>query len=283
MLFRTLLIFIISTCASVAQQKTLRFIDSTGKTTVADADVYTDSVFIGATNYNGYIKVDINGNYKNLIVSHIAYQKRVIPRDSLLVRRLYTLTKNRNVLDEVLISDAIRKDTMAIFHSNFSWGDMAATYIKYENDKYIKNLQFRVINFAGVKGMNYLPFAANLYEYDTITKLPGKPLLDQEIVVENKKGDKWAVADVSQYKIKVPKSGACIIFIIPHKEFVTHDDFVWAKGGRIAIAPTLQGGPVDNDKFSFIYNYYFNGHDYEKKWQLVKRLYYKMKLEFEEL
>jgi hypothetical protein len=79
-------------------------------------------------------------------------------------------------------------------------------------------LKFRVTNTHGVKGLNFLPFKANVYALDSITKLPGKPLLPQDIVVENKNGATWATIDISKYDIKVPRQGACVVFIIPGLE-----------------------------------------------------------------
>lgn len=265
-----------------AQQKALRFVDSKTKKPITDAYVYLDSAFIAATDFNGNVKFDMARSYSNLIVDHIAYNKRTIPRDSILVKKVYFLKKRADVLDEVYISDRQKKDTLVYIQTNFNRGNRAATYVAYKNDNYISRLKFRVISVFGVKGMEYLPFMANIYTYDTVTKLPGRPLLPADIAVENKNGNKWAEVDVSAYKIKVPKEGVCIVFIIPEKEKVTYDEFVWSKVGRIAAVPALEIAGGDEKTFSFIYRYIMDGRAYSNKWARVKNNHYMMELVLEE-
>ncbi|MXN91064.1 hypothetical protein GR160_07460 [Flavobacterium sp. Sd200] len=266
-----------------AQQKALRFVDSKTKKPITDAYVYLDSAFVAATDFNGNVKFDMGRSYSNLIVDHVAYYKRTITRDSILIKKVYSLKKHVDVLDEVYISDRQKKDTLAGIKTNFSWGNKAATFVAYQNDSYIKRLKFRVISVFGVKGMEYLPFMANIYTYDTVTKLPGKSLLPQDIAVENKNGNKWAEADISAYKIKVPKEGICIMFILPQLDRGVHDnDFVWSKVGRIAAVPALEIAGGDKKTFSFVDNYVLNGRSYSEKWARVEGNHYMMELVLEE-
>jgi len=280
--FRIIIFLVAAVFSATAQQKALRFVDADTKRPVVDADVYADSLFIAATDANGNVKVDISGSYKNLIIKHVSYEKRVVSRDSLAVQKVYQLKKFAHVLDEVVLNNLGKQDSLVGPQLNFSWGDKAATYIAYSNDHFISKLRFRVTNFGGVKGMNYLPFMANIYTYDTITRLPGKPLLPQDILVENKDGNKWAEADVSSYRLKVPKEGICITFIIPAKDRGTADDFVWSKVGRIAAVPALEIADGDKKEFSFLYGYVLNGRAYINEWCRVKRKHYMMEIDLEE-
>ena len=94
--FRILLVFFVSTVSLFAQVKTLRFLDGGTKRPIYDADIYTDSTFVATTSYNGNVKVNINGEYSNVVVSHISYEKKIIPRDSLQKKRVYRL-KRKNI------------------------------------------------------------------------------------------------------------------------------------------------------------------------------------------
>ncbi len=271
-----------ATCGANAQQKLLRFVEKgTGKP-VQDADVYTDTSFIAATNYNGNVKVDINGNFSDLIVNHVNYEKRTIPRDSLAVQKVYQLKKLAHVLDEVVLNSKSQNDSLADVKHNFHWGEKAATFIARQNDNYISKIKYRVTNVGGVKGLNYLPFKANIYTYDTLTKLPGTALIPYDILVENKTGADWAVADVSAYKVKVPKEGLCVVFIIPLKDKITYDDFVWSRWGRIAAVPALEFAGNSKNSFSFLYDFVFTGTNYIMAWRRVKSKYYKIEIELTE-
>lgn len=282
MRFILCLVLLLAAPVAFAQQKLFRFVEKgTGKP-VADADVYTDTTFVSATNYNGNVKVDINGDYKSLIINHVNYEKRVIPRDSLAVQKVYQLKKRANVLDAVVLDSKSQNDSLADVKQNFFWGERAATFIARQNDNFINKIKFRVTNVGGVKGLNYLPFMANIYSYDTITKLPGTPLIPDDILVENKTGADWAVADVSAYKIKVPNEGLCVVFIIPLKDKITDDELVWSRWGSIPAVPALTFAGNSKNHFSFLYDYIFTGTRYVWAWRRVKRKYYKIEIELAE-
>lgn len=254
MLLRFLVLAIFSGTALFAQQKTLRFIDGASSSPVIDADVYTDLTFVTTTNYNGNIKIDITGNYTHLTIDHVAYEKRTIPRDSLLIKKVYKLKKRVGVLDEVVVDKELQIDSTANRHANFSYGMKAATLIIPPANSYVTKLKFRVINTLGVKGLNFLPFKANIYALDSVTHLPGKPLLPQEVVVENKNGDDWAVVDVSAYKLKLPPQGACVVFIIPlYEEGLYKTFWIQSTEGLISAVPMLDSERAPITSKSYLY------------------------------
>lgn len=285
MFLRCLFFTLLITSSLCAQQKGLRFIDAKTGIPVADADVYTDSTFITATTFNGNVKVDITGNYKTLIVSHIAYYKRIIPRDSLDVKKVYTLKKRADMLQEVFIDNSKPQDTTTNGNTNFWFGDRAATLIVPPANSFISKIKFRVENIAGVKGLNFLPFRANIYELDSVTKLPGKQLLPNDVLVENKKGADWAVVDVSAYRLKLPERGACLVFIIPtYDEGFYKQPEILSKIGRIAPVPHLKKESGSKKQRSFLYHQLpfdnalrnFPGF----KWRVVKNRRYMIEAEF---
>ncbi|OIQ21371.1 MAG: hypothetical protein BM557_03730 [Flavobacterium sp. MedPE-SWcel] len=280
--FRILLVFFISTVTLTAQVKTLRFLDGHTKRPVYDADVYTDSTFVTTTGYNGNVKVDIGGEYSNVVVSHISYEDKVIPRDSLQKRKVYKLKRRIGFLDEVIIDSKQLKDSMSPVLLNFAWNSKVATFIPYRSDSIITKLKFRVINVKGVKGLNYLSFKTNLYSFDTVRKTPKEPLLPEDLVVENKEGNKWATIDVSKYNIRTPKEGLCIVFIISGHKFYKVTS-IMGKGGAIPAVPTLKHeGGVRRKGYSYIYKpEYKNGDRSGYRWVTVKRRRYKMELELE--
>lgn len=268
-----------------AQQQTLRFVEQgTGKP-VTDADVYIDSVFVAPTNYNGNVKVNMQYNFKTIIVSHINYATCVIPKDSVALRRVFELKKNSNVLNEVLIDTKSGKDTLAPLHLNFSYGDKVARLIEAPAGSLITKLKFRVTNGnnSGVKGLRFLPFKANVYALDTITNMPGKQLLGKDILVENKDGNKWATADISNYNIRIPPQGACIVFIIPAYEDGLYETFwIQSKTGLISAVPNLKHKMRLTRGNSFIYTSFIPNEYGElsgKEWRAVGKWDYVLEAE----
>lgn len=285
MAIRLLLLFLLFSVESFAQQKLLRFIEQVTGKPVQDADVYADTVFIATTNYNGNVKADVSGAYNNLVVSHVNYERRVIPRDSLVLKKVYTVKKLDHVLDEVVVSSDAEIDSTTSVHWNFSYGMKAATLIDAAAGSTINQLRFRVTNGvnSGVKGLNYLPFMANVYEIDTITKLPGKALLPEDVLVENKSGADWATVDVSSYRLKIPQQGACVVFIIPEfKDDGIYKTFwISSKNGLISAVPNLKHQPFPGKaNRSFLYNTFVE--DYGKtggtafRWKLLRNAKYVM-------
>jgi len=254
MLLRFLILTLFTTTYLFAQQKGLRFVDYAANSPVADADVYTDSSFVATTNYNGNVKVDIGGKYKNLIVDHIAYEKRIIPRDSLLIKKVYRLKKRTGILNEVVIDKQKLNDSAKAAYYCCGHGMMAARFVTGPDNSIITKLKFRVETVHGVKGLNFLPFKANVYELDSITKLPGKPLLPHDVLVENKAGDDWAVVDISAYRLKLPPRGACLVFIIPGwDEYLYNPRFIWSKVGQIDAVPHLKVKNAPSVSGSYVY------------------------------
>jgi len=285
MFLRCLFFTLLITSSLCAQQKGLRFIDAKTGIPVADADVYTDSTFIAPTNFNGNVKVDISGNYKTLIVSHVAYYRRIIPRDSLAVKKVYTLKKRADVLQEVFIDNGKPQDSTISGITQFSHGAKGATFIIPPLNSIITKIKFRVVDGYGVKGMRFLPFKANIYEMDSVTKLPGKQLLPNDVLVENKKGADWAIVDVSAYKLKLPEHGACLVFIVPpYSDGLYTTRTVWSEVGEIDAAPQLKSEATFKKYQSFYYyqlpfdNALRNFPGF--KWRVVKNRRYMIEAEF---
>lgn len=283
MRLKLFVLFICSVFYANAQQKLLRFVEAgTGKP-VVDAAVYADSVFVAGTNYNGNVRIT-NSNFKNLIVDHINYKKRIIPGDSLALKKVYTVVKLNNVLDEVVLDAKADKDSTTGAYWNFTYGMKAANRIDAPTGSTITKLKFRLTNGtnSGVKGLNFLPFMANVYELDSITGLPGKPLLANDVLVENKSGADWALADISAFKITIPAHGACVIFIIPEYEEggIYKTFWISSKKGLISAVPNLkQKGTLKKLNGSYLYANFVDGYAGGSHWKATSHIKFMMETE----
>ncbi|MTH16370.1 hypothetical protein [Flavobacterium sp. LC2016-01] len=125
------------------------------------------------------------------------------------------------------------------FETNFSWTDKAATYIpKSSENKEIKNLLFSVSDYGGITNLKYLPFKVNLYTVDSL-RMPGKPILEQDILVKKDDNEYWTKVDISKSKITIPDEGIFVVFILLEKENYP-TDFIYSKKGLIAVVPALK-------------------------------------------
>ncbi|MDQ6472480.1 hypothetical protein RB619_17700 [Flavobacterium sp. LHD-80] len=149
-------------------------------------------------------------------------------------------------LDDVIVNSNFKSkqelsffEKLNSFETNFSWNNKAATYIpKGSENKEIKKLLFSVSDCHGVKNLKYLPFKVNLYTVDSL-KMPGKPILEQDILVKKDDNEYWTKVDISKFKITIPEEGIFIVFIIlEEKEYPT--DFIYSKIGLISAVPALK-------------------------------------------
>jgi hypothetical protein len=132
-----------------------------------------------------------------------------------------------------------------------------------------------------------LPFRANVYEFDTLTKLPGKKLLPKDLLVNNN-GAKWAEIDISRYNLKIPSQGVFVVFIIPDfNEGLYKQQTINSEIGAICAVPNLKYRKSDKYNISYIYAQYPLNHytsygerKWETTWRLVEDKVYMINIEF---
>lgn len=96
---------------------------------------------------------------------------------------------------------------------NFSCNMKSATLIPYENANKISKLKFRLNDFDGVKDLNYLSFKVNLYTVGILGE-PEEKILLNDLLVQNKKGNEWAIVNIEKHNIYIPVEGLYVVFIV---------------------------------------------------------------------
>jgi hypothetical protein len=137
----------------------------------------------------------------------------------------------------------------------------------------VTQIQFYTSQYSGNKTSKKAPFKIRILSYDTLTKLPGNPLLYQEIIVYPN-GNKVTL-DLNDYSIRFPKEGLVVaidyfyagdeyVFRVPtklHKPDGSVKDTVMMHYGasiRAAYDTNLNAN-------GYIYNYY------KKTWTVMRR------------
>lgn len=206
-----------------------------GKTLYASTDVNGKFRFKNVESYSAIYSIEI---------SHQAYKKEIFNK----ITSKFYLAENINEIAEVNISSTIQKkiyelpliDRLKINERVHSWGCRMAVFIPYEKEeKIIKKLLYAISDCDGVKGLKYLPFSANIYSVDSITKLPKAPIIKEKIIVRKKDNKYWVKVDVSQYQIKIPPEGLFVVMEILDKD-TYKGQIVQSNTGLISAVPAIK-------------------------------------------
>jgi len=219
-------------------------------------------------------------------VKAIGYQTFIINN---LNQHTFVLKEHINELSEVVIvankeNESLRLNISILsrvktFDSNNLWSSKLAVFIPYNEDdadKKIKTLKYRVVDFKGATGVQYLPFKSSIYSVNDISQLPDEPLF-VDILVKKEFGKKWATVDISEFGIIIPKDGLFIIMQLLHK-MDYKDQYISTYGGVIEVAPAIRSHQYDPGYVRKSYKYYpFSENQPDdsrwKGWQLHKGHY----------
>jgi hypothetical protein len=164
----------------------------------------------------GKIAINKNRPYDKIIVSCLGYEnlevfKNQISNDTLL------LTPTVYPLNEVVIKTNKKEDIISLGYAKSKRkveytaikGMKICTFIHnpLNEKKQIRSFLFKIYNYNNTK----LGFKLHLFEKDTISNLPGKELLEQDIIVILEgKSRKLIEHDVNVYNIEFPAEGAFV-------------------------------------------------------------------------
>ncbi|GAA3779214.1 hypothetical protein GCM10022271_09330 [Corallibacter vietnamensis] len=225
-----------------------------------------ENEIVYVSNQDGVFNVnkDLIGKNVNIEFSALGYEKII---KECLTQKVYYTNKIIEELQEVIIvskQDNNRdKLTPSLFKKlnkfkrNFGWKDKVAVYIpqnKKNQDKPILKIKYKTTNFKGVKGIEYLPFIANIYSVDKNTGLPSKALLG-DTIVSKEQGKKWAVVDVSNENVLIPKEGLYIVYELLDFDYY---EVKWLQSqiGAISAVPALEVFKFDEDYISKSYQFF---------------------------
>ncbi|WP_264543774.1 MULTISPECIES: carboxypeptidase-like regulatory domain-containing protein [Flavobacterium] len=236
----------------------------------------------------GRFKINDTNSLKSVKISHLSYQIREYSKISDTIFYLEEIVRNldqvnlvnykNNQIYTLPFTNKLKKSTC-----NFSWNNTIAVFIPSEESnksRIIKNLIYEISDFQGVKGLEYLPFKANLYSVDNLSGLPEKPILENSI--ETKKNDKnrYVKIDVSQYNLTIPAEGIFIVLEILNKDKYP-TSFIQSKIGTISAVPAIKAYAYNRNyiRKSYIKGRYELLDDRSNVWVEVK-CHYLMDVEF---
>jgi hypothetical protein len=216
---------------------------STDKT-VESVAVYSDNEFYGYSNNRGVIELKGLSDSSVLIFTHPGYITVQVKCDSLPKKAVIKLKQSSNSIKEIEVvahntfERVLRTILSVVKGRSITRPDETIyTYIPHECNRYIKTIKYRLVDYKGMKDVKYLPFKANIYSVDTVSKLPLKAIL-KDSLIKKRDNKLWVKMDVSSYKIKVPKEGLFIAFITLEHIFYG-SEWIKTKRGSVKKSPAI--------------------------------------------
>lgn len=154
----------------------------------------------------------------SLRISAMGYQDTIIPASRLHKYPVVTMKGAVIKLSEVSITNWEKKKYMLGVENRCKilCGGFNNVYINSQSGILIENDKGKPLKINEVKvyvkkeGKPEAPFRLRIYQYDTITDLPGKDILLQQKVKSAGKGGKWVEFDFVDEHIYIPESGAIV-------------------------------------------------------------------------
>lgn len=148
---------------------------------------------------------------------------------------IYLLSPEIYQINEVIVFSAKRTKVNKIGNSEFSRSSHLQGAIpqilakKFDYDSITKETNFlKEIEIFTKSPIKDAILKIRILEFDTITSLPGKSLVDESILVKVGKGRKKTIVDVSNQNISIPKGGIIIgienVIVESNKYFQSHGD-----------------------------------------------------------
>jgi hypothetical protein len=217
------IIFILFSANLFAQTKLRgKLINSRNNTPIEYANIWLAGKNIGTTsNQNGEFSLASNSLYTNtpIKISAIGYKDTTIFSkyftDSLkeikLLEKSYQLSEivvkpNKKIKKEVLNKIKVRDATIRIASNNNP--RMLATFFPFDPSK--ENSMLKEVIIYTYK--NKLDYLCNIRLYTSCDNLPCQELINKNITISAKKGQKNIHIDLSKYNLGFPESGLYICF-----------------------------------------------------------------------
>lgn len=222
-----LLFLLLLTSISLSAQVKGVVLDSISGKPIAYTNIWVENENIGTTSEeNGTFSLDIK-EVKNIIFSALGYETKILKSTEIatvsLVQKVYEMP------DVVLeIPKQTKEIEVGNYESNgFRWhlnANYNAIYFKPTDDKkeylYLKQIKFHTL--SAIKNSK---LRIKIVECNPDLSI-GEDIIEDEILVDIKKGSKANSINVSDFKIKIPENGFFIVF---EKLLIEENKYCWER------------------------------------------------------
>jgi hypothetical protein len=224
MLSKTILLFLFFVSFSIAAQIKGIVVDKNNKP-IPYANIWVENENIGAsTEENGQFIINVKDNTKNLIFSALGFEKKTIKGSDAEKVVLNTTTYQ---LNEVYVLNKketkkieIGKTENSIYQAFENGPRIDAKFFPYNaNNKKTKFIK-QVSVYTDSK-IEEATIKIHFYDVD-VNGFPGEELLDKNLIVSVKKGQRRTLFDVSEYNLTLSKKG---VFVAVERLIITKNKF----------------------------------------------------------
>lgn len=189
--------------------------DSISGKPIAYVNVWVENENIGTTSEeNGEFSINLNEKSKNLIFSALGFEKKIIKASMATEVKLNPIALE---IEEVVISKRfgtkeveIGKTKSEIYRA-FDNGPRIDTKFFAYNPSYKKTKFIKKVTIFTDSGIEEATIKIHFYSVDS-NGFPSEELLDKDFVVTVKKGVKRNLFDVTEFNLRMPKTGIFIGF-----------------------------------------------------------------------
>lgn len=184
-------------------------LDQNGKP-IPYVNIWVENENIGASSKeNGTFVINVNDTNKNLIFSALGFEKKIVKASDAAVVRL---NESVTQLNEILILN--KKETKEIeigktdnsIYQAFENGPRIDAKFSPYNPVYKKTKFIKAVSVRTDSKIDDATIKIHLYEVDS-EGLPGKELLEKDIIVSVKKGQRITIFNIASHNLTISKKG----------------------------------------------------------------------------
>lgn len=165
----------------------------------------------------GYFRLELPSTKKdniNITIKHLGYKEKNIPLKELVLNNRITLSPSKNLLNEVKVVSSLNKGikkkvlgdkgktrTYGFVHGSKEGSEIAKKINPKNKQVFINKASVYIGN---IHQENFI-LLLNIYEEDSTTHLPGKPLLPKQVIVNSNIDHQWLEVNINQYNIVTNK------------------------------------------------------------------------------
>jgi hypothetical protein len=206
---KTILIFLFFVSFSIAAQIKGIVVDQNNKP-ISYANIWVENENIGAsTEENGQFEINVKDSNKNLIFSALGFEKKTIKASE---AEKVILTATTYQLNEVLVLNKketkqieIGKTDNSIYQAFENGPRIDAKYFPY-NEAHKKTKFIKQVSLYTDSKLEQATIKIHFYDVDS-NGLPSEELLNKDLIVTVKKGQRRTLFDVSEYNLTLSKKG----------------------------------------------------------------------------
>lgn len=220
------LLFILLNISLSAQIKGVVLDSILGKP-ISYANIWVENENIGTTSEeNGTFLLDLKEE-KKIVFSALGYEMKILKSTELdtifLISKVYAL-------NEIVVTSPESTKQIKVGNyesSGFRWqlnANYNAVYIK-STEETKKHPYLKEIKFHTISEIKNAKVRIRIVECNSDSTL-GNDIIDEEILVEVKKGSKSNIKDVASLKIRIPENGFYIVF---EKLLIEENKYCWER------------------------------------------------------